>query len=147
MMHDYCHAGPPPTPSEVQPPPPPSQAAPVQKAAPQLTGENSKQPRLNDLELLLVLKYVCQKCNSVMGHLLPQLLLPYGFDCFAGTFTIPQATTGYKPSRTAISEAQKLAKYAASSLGFEDSDTAIQQLTDALTMLTQSGTGSVSRQR
>ena len=143
-MHDYCHAGPPPTPSQVQPPPPPSQAAPVQKAAPQLTGGFSMQPRLNDLELLLFLKYVCQ-CNSVMGTLLPQLLLPYGFDCFAGTFTIPQVTAGYKPSRTAISEAQKLAKYAASSLGFEDSDTAIKQLTGALTLLTQSG--SVSRQR
>ena len=38
---------------------------------------------------------------------------------------------------SAITEAQKLAKYAASSLGFEDIPTAIKQLTDALKLLTQ----------
>lgn len=50
---------------------------------------------------------------------------------------IPQATRGFQPSLTAISEAQKQAKYAASSLGFEDVNTAIKQLTDALKLLTQ----------
>ena len=38
---------------------------------------------------------------------------------------------------SAVSEAQKLARYAASSLGFEDVSTAIKQLTDALKLLTQ----------
>lgn len=45
--------------------------------------------------------------------------------------------TGFEPSTSAITEAQKLAKYAASSLGFEDIPTAVKQLTDALKLLTQ----------
>ena len=37
----------------------------------------------------------------------------------------------------AISEAQKLSKYAVSSLGFEDVPTAVEYLTKALMLLTQ----------
>ena len=57
----------------------------------------------------------------------------------AGSFETPQATAGFYPSLSTISEAQKLAKYAASCLGFEDVSTAVKQLTDALRMLTQTG--------
>ena len=64
-----------------------------------------------------------------------------------GTFEIPQPTAGFQPSMSSISEAQKLAKYAASSLGFEDVNTAVKQLTDALKLLTQPGAGLASRQR
>ncbi|KAL0054499.1 hypothetical protein WJX82_009819 [Trebouxia sp. C0006] len=64
-----------------------------------------------------------------------------------GIFEIPQPTAGFQPSMSSISEAQKLAKYAASSLGFEDVNTAVKQLTDALKLLTQPGAGLASRQR
>lgn len=64
-----------------------------------------------------------------------------------GMFEVPQAVAGFQPSLSSISEAQKLAKYAASSLGFEDVNTAVKQLTDALKLLTQPGAGSASRQR
>jgi len=64
-----------------------------------------------------------------------------------GTFEVPQATAGFQPSLSSKSEAQKLAKYAASSLGFEDVNTAVKQLTDALKLLTQPGVGSASRRR
>ena len=59
----------------------------------------------------------------------------------------PLATPGFKPSLSAISEAQKQAKYAASSLGFEDVNTAVKQLTDALKLLTQPGAASISVHR
>ncbi|DBB04697.1 TPA: hypothetical protein ACH3X1_012751 [Trebouxia sp. C0004] len=62
-----------------------------------------------------------------------------------GTFEVPQATAGFQPTMSSISEAQKLAKYAASSLGFEDVNTAVKQLTDALKLLTQPGAGSASK--
>lgn len=54
------------------------------------------------------------------------------------------AAIGFQPSLSAISEAQKQAKYAASSLGFEDVNTAVKQLTDALKLLTQPGATSAS---
>ena len=57
---------------------------------------------------------------------------------------IPRASAGFQPPLSAISEAQKQAKYAASSLGFEDVNTAIKQLTDALKLLTQPGAASAS---
>ena len=60
---------------------------------------------------------------------------------------IPQAAPGFQPALSAISEAQKQAKYAASSLGFEDVSTAIKQLTDALKLLTQPGTASNAKRR
>ena len=60
---------------------------------------------------------------------------------------IPRATVGFQPSLSAISEAQKQAKYAASSLGFEDVNTAVKQLTDALKLLTQPGAVSNSMRR
>jgi len=44
---------------------------------------------------------------------------------------------GFKPSLNAVTEAQKFAKYAASSLGFEDVHTATKYLQDALRLLTQ----------
>ena len=43
---------------------------------------------------------------------------------------------GFQPSMTAIAEAQKHAKYAASALGFEDVQTAVKNLSDALRLLT-----------
>lgn len=46
------------------------------------------------------------------------------------------AVPGYKPPLSAVMEAQKLAKYAGSSLGFEDVNTAIKNLNDALRLLT-----------
>ena len=55
---------------------------------------------------------------------------------------MPQAIAGFQPSMAAVTEAQKLAKYAASSLGFEDTNTAIKQLTDALKLLTQPSSAS-----
>ena len=64
-----------------------------------------------------------------------------------GTFEVPQAVAGFQPSMSSISEAQKLAKYAASSLGFEDVNTAVKQLTDALKLLTQPGAGTASKRR
>ncbi len=44
---------------------------------------------------------------------------------------------GFTPSLTAVTEAQKCAKYAASSLGFEDVASATKYLQDALRLLTQ----------
>lgn len=44
---------------------------------------------------------------------------------------------GYAPSLAAITEAQKLSKYAVSSLGFEDIPTAIKNLKEALRLLTE----------
>lgn len=71
------------------------------------------------------------------------ILMPTVVSC---AVQIPQATaTGFQPSLSAISEAQKQAKYAASSLGFEDVNTAVKQLTDALKLLTQPGAASASR--
>lgn len=64
---------------------------------------------------------------------------------FAGV--ISTAITGFEPSGPAITEAQKLAKYAASSLGFEDIPTAITQLTDALKLLTQPENPSTAARR
>lgn len=55
----------------------------------------------------------------------------------AAAGVVATAIPGFEPSTSAITEAQKLAKYAASSLGFEDVPTAIQQLTGALKLLTQ----------
>ena len=49
---------------------------------------------------------------------------------------IPQPVPGYKPPQTAVSEAQKYAKYAVSSLGFDDVSAATKYLTDALKLLT-----------
>eukprot|EP00884_Botryococcus_braunii_P023475 jgi/Botrbrau1/9811/Bobra.0322s0016.1 len=46
---------------------------------------------------------------------------------------------GHKPDLLAITEAQKLAKYAASSLSFEDVNTAVDYLNEALRLLTQPG--------
>lgn len=60
---------------------------------------------------------------------------------------LPQASPGFQPSLSAISEAQKLAKYAASSLGFEDVTTAVEQLSGALKLLTQPGVASASVRR
>ncbi|BDA46061.1 probable vacuolar protein sorting-associated protein VTA1 homolog at N-terminal half [Coccomyxa sp. Obi] len=54
------------------------------------------------------------------------------------TAGIPVPTAGFKPSLAAITEAHKLAKYGASSLGFEDVPSAVKYLTDALKLLTQS---------
>lgn len=50
---------------------------------------------------------------------------------------MPQPVAGFKPSLHAVTEAQKLAKTAASALSFEDVPTAVKQLTEALTLLTQ----------
>jgi hypothetical protein len=46
------------------------------------------------------------------------------------------APGGYQPSPSAIAEAQKYSKYAASSLAFDDVSGAIKYLTDALKLLT-----------
>lgn len=46
------------------------------------------------------------------------------------------ATPGYHPPLAAITEAQKMAKYAVSSLSFEDVPTAIKNLHKALELLT-----------
>lgn len=78
---------------------------------------------------------------------LPQASRPQNAQPQTGTFEVPQATSGFQPSMSSISEAQKLAKYAASSLGFEDVNTAVKQLTDALKLLTQSGPGTASRRQ
>ena len=47
------------------------------------------------------------------------------------------AASGFEPSLVAITEAQKLAKTAASALSFEDVRTAVKYLNDALRLLTQ----------
>ena len=47
-----------------------------------------------------------------------------------------EPTPGFQPSLASVTEAQKYAKYAASSLGFEDVPTAVKYLTDALRLLT-----------
>lgn len=46
---------------------------------------------------------------------------------------------GHKPDLMAITEAQKLAKFAASSLSFEDVKTAVDYLNEALRLLTEPG--------
>lgn len=48
-----------------------------------------------------------------------------------------QPAPGFSPSLPAVTEAQKFAKYAVSSLGFEDVPTATKYLQDALRLLTQ----------
>ena len=50
---------------------------------------------------------------------------------------MPSPVPGFEPSLTAVSEAQKHARQAASALGFEDVQTAIKNLSDALKLLTQ----------
>jgi Vta1 C-terminal domain len=50
---------------------------------------------------------------------------------------MPAPVPGFTPSSTAISDAQKAAKYAASSLAFDDVAGGIKYLTDALRLLTQ----------
>jgi len=47
-----------------------------------------------------------------------------------------QATAGYTPSGSRIAAAKKLAKSAASSLDFDDVQTSIKLLNDALQLLT-----------
>ncbi|KAK9817912.1 hypothetical protein WJX72_004252 [[Myrmecia] bisecta] len=54
-----------------------------------------------------------------------------------GPFPPAGAQLGFTPSLAAVTEAQKCAKYAASSLGFEDISTAVKFLSDALRLLTQ----------
>ena len=49
---------------------------------------------------------------------------------------LPPAVPGYQPGLAAISEAHKQAKYAVSSLSFEDVPTAVKHLTQALRILT-----------
>ncbi|CAK0749802.1 hypothetical protein CVIRNUC_001939 [Coccomyxa viridis] len=50
---------------------------------------------------------------------------------------IPTPADGFKPGLSAVTEAHKLTKFAASSLGFEDIPAAVKYLTDALKLLTQ----------
>ena len=50
---------------------------------------------------------------------------------------IPRAAPGFKPSMEAVMEAQKMTKYATSSLGFDDVDAAVDYLTKALLRLTR----------
>ena len=50
---------------------------------------------------------------------------------------MPASVLGFEPSLTAVSEAQRHARQAASALGFEDVQTAIKNLSDALRLLTQ----------
>ena len=50
---------------------------------------------------------------------------------------IPRAASGFKPSMEAVMEAQKMTKYATSSLGFDDVDAAVDYLTKALLRLTR----------
>jgi Vta1 C-terminal domain len=61
----------------------------------------------------------------------PGLTLPL---CVSAAYTL---AAGFSPPLTAITEAQKCAKYAVSSLGFEDVSTAVRYLQDALRLLTQ----------
>jgi hypothetical protein len=49
------------------------------------------------------------------------------------------AAPGHKPDLLAITEAQKLAKFASSSLSFEDVNTAVGYLNEALRLLTVPG--------
>ena len=74
--------------------------------------------------------------QSLFNGLLPMYRIGHpDMRLFVGSMAA--AIPGYEPSTSAITEAQKLAKYAASSLGFEDIPTAVKQLTDALKLLTQ----------
>lgn len=62
----------------------------------------------------------------------------------AGAGAASQHTTrimpaGHKPDLMSITEAQKLAKFAASSLSFEDVKTAVDYLNEALRLLTEPG--------
>lgn len=52
--------------------------------------------------------------------------------CSAGFAPVP----GFQPSLPAVTEAQKSAKFAVSSLGFEDVDNAVKYLNQALKLLT-----------
>lgn len=51
--------------------------------------------------------------------------------------SLPPPVAGYQPPLAVVTEAQKFAKYAASSLGFEDVETAKKYLADAYRLLTQ----------
>lgn len=54
-----------------------------------------------------------------------------------GAGIVPAAVPGFQPSLTATTEAQKHAKYAVSAIGFDDVKSAVQNLTEALRLLTQ----------
>jgi vacuolar protein sorting-associated protein VTA1 len=56
----------------------------------------------------------------------------------ANTFAapIPRATPGFRPDTKAVGQAQRLAKFAVSALDFQDTDTAVKNLTAALKLLT-----------
>ncbi len=56
--------------------------------------------------------------------------------CAGAAPTAVTPIAGFEPSLTAVSQAQKFARQAASALGFEDVQTAVQNLTDALRLLT-----------
>ena len=57
-------------------------------------------------------------------------------DCAGVAPAVVTPVAGFEPSLTAVSQAQKYARQAASALGFEDVQTAVQNLTDALRLLT-----------
>lgn len=69
----------------------------------------------------------------------PHLGAPAG--PLTSSITLPHATPGYQPSLQAVSEAQKCARYAVSSLSFDDVPGAVQYLMDALKHLTQPPSG------
>lgn len=54
---------------------------------------------------------------------------------------------GFEPGLAAVAEAQKQAKYAASSLSFEDVHSAVKHLSNALALLTQPGGGAGHERR
>ena len=72
-----------------------------------------------------------QKSDSMPGV---QTITPLRCAGVAPAAVTPSA--GFEPSLTAVSQAQKFARQAASALGFEDVQTAVQNLTDALRLLT-----------
>lgn len=59
----------------------------------------------------------------------------------AAPVSIPMPVAGYQPALHTIQEAHKYAKYAVSSLAFDDVAGGVKYLTDALTLLTQPGAG------
>jgi vacuolar protein sorting-associated protein VTA1 len=54
---------------------------------------------------------------------------------------VPEPVPGFKPSLQAVQDAQKAAKYAVSSLSFDDIAGATKYLADALRLLTQPPAG------
>jgi hypothetical protein len=57
---------------------------------------------------------------------------------------VPTPVAGYQPTLQQMQEAQKAAKYAVSSLSFDDVAGSVKYLTEALRLLTQPGAGSKS---